>query len=279
MPICPVAEMLNAARQEKSAVGAFNVGNMEMLIGVIKAAEESGKSVILQIAEKRTRHSPFALMGPMMVNAAKESKACLAIHLDHGGTPEVLRQAMDCGFNSIMFDGSHLPLAENIRQTAVLAKEARTRGVDLEAEIGVLGGNEGGGNMREVCTDPVEAAAMGEKSGCASLAVAIGNAHGHYAGKPKLNFRVLEDISHRVHVPLVLHGGTGIPDKDFRKAISLGVSKINIATAIFDATVAGVAVALTREAATYFDLNEKVVEAVYAAVRHHIDIFSNPIAR
>lgn len=278
MPICPVAEMLEATRQEKNALGAFNVGNMEMLLGVIKAAEETGKPAILQIAEKRLRHSPLALMGPMMVNAAKESKACLAIHLDHGETPDTLRQAMDCGFNSIMFDGSHLPLAENIRQTAVLAKEARARGVDLEAEIGVLGGNEGGGNMREVCTDPAEAATMGEKSGCVSLAVAIGNAHGHYAGKPKLNFQVLREISRRVHVPLVLHGGTGIPDEDFRKAISLGVCKINIATAIFDATVAGVAAALARGTATYFDLNEKVVEAVYAATRHHIEIFSNPVA-
>lgn len=276
MPICPLGEMLEAARQEKNAVGAFNVGNMEMILGVTKAAEETGRPVVLQIAEKRLAHSPLALMGPMMVNAAKQSKASLAVHLDHGSDPAILRQAMDCGFNGVMFDGSHLPLAENIRQTAALAAEARTQGVALEAEIGVLGGNEGGGDMREVCTNPAEAAAMGAKSGCAAIAVAIGNAHGHYAGKPELNFRVLEEISGAVRVPLVLHGGTGIPDADFRRAIALGVCKINIATAIFDAVTEGTAKTLGRGTATYFDLNEAVVEAVYTATRRHIDIFSNP---
>lgn len=275
MPICPVREMLETACGEKSAVGAFNVGNMEMLLGVVKAAEETGRPVILQIAEKRLRHSPLELMGPMMVSAAKHSRASLAVHLDHGEQPAVLRRAMDMGFNGIMFDGSHLPLEENIRQTAALAGEARARDVDLEAEIGVLGGNEGGGTMREVCTDPDEAVLMGEKSGCAILAVAIGNAHGHYVGEPKLNFPVLGEINRRVKIPLALHGGTGIPDEGFRKAISLGVCKVNIATAIFDAVVEGTATTTAKGPTTYFDLNEKAVEAVYTTARRHIEIFAN----
>lgn len=275
MALYPIREMLRDARRENSAVGAFNVGNMEMLLGVIQAAEDTGQSVILQIAEKRLGHSPLALMGPMMVSAAKESKARLAVHLDHGENPAVLRRAMNHGFNGIMFDGSSLPLEENIRQTAALAAEAKRRGVDLEAEVGVLAGSEGGGDMRGAYTDPAEAKAMSECSGCMALAVAIGNAHGHYAGKPNLNFFVLEEISRAVSVPMVLHGGTGIPDEDFRKAISLGVCKINIATAIFDAMVEGSAAAVTKESATYFSLNEKAVEAVYAATRRHLAVFAN----
>lgn len=276
MAICSFSTLLREAEQKNCAIGAFNVGSMEMLMGVLAAAEETRTPVILQIAEKRLRHSPLELMGPMMVSAARAAKVPVAVHLDHGSTPAVLRQAMDMGFTSVMFDGSALPLAENVAQTRALADEAHARGVEVEAEIGVLGGSEGGPERRSVCTDPEEAEKLAKESGCDALAVAIGNAHGHYKGVPKLRFDVLEDIRARVGVPLVLHGGTGIPAEDFRRAISLGVRKINIATANFDALTAGAARLLhEREDADYFALNEAMVQGVKENALRHLSIFQN----
>lgn len=276
MAICSFSTLLREAEKKDCAVGAFNVGSMEMLMGVLAAAEETGTPIILQIAEKRLRHSPLELMGPMMVSAARAAKVPVAVHLDHGSTLSVLRQAMDMGFTSVMFDGSALPLAENIAQTRALADEAHARGVEVEAEIGVLGGSEGGPEQRSVCTDPEEAERLAKESGCDALAVAIGNAHGHYKGVPKLRFDVLEDIRTRVGVPLVLHGGTGIPAEDFRRAISLGVRKINIATANFDALTSGAARLLReREDADYFALNEAMVQGVKENALRHLSIFQN----
>lgn len=276
MAVCSFSALLREAEKKNCAVGAFNVGSMEMLMGVLAAAEETGTPMILQIAEKRLRHSPLELMGPMMVSAARAAKVPVAVHLDHGSTPAVLRQAMDMGFTSVMFDGSALPLAENIAETRALADEAHARGVEVEAEIGVLGGSEGGPEQRSVCTDPKEAEKLAAESGCDALAVAIGNSHGHYKGVPKLRFDVLEDIRARVGVPLVLHGGTGIPAGDFRRAISLGVRKINIATANFDALTAGAARLLhEREDADYFALNEAMVQSVKENALRHLSIFQN----
>lgn len=276
MAICSFSTLLKEAEERNRAAGAFNVGSMEMLMGVLAAAEERETPVILQIAEKRLRHSPLELMGPMMVSAARAARIPVAVHLDHGSTPAVLRQAMDMGFTSVMFDGSALPLAENIKETRALADEAHARGVEVEAEIGVLGGSEGGPEQRSVCTDPEEAERLASASGCDALAVAIGNAHGHYKGVPKLRFDVLEDIRRRVGVPLVLHGGTGIPAEDFRRAISLGVRKINIATANFDALTSGAARLLhEREDADYFALNEAMVQSVKENALRHLSIFQN----
>lgn len=275
MPICTMKELLAHAETKQCAVGAFNVGNMEMLLGVVKAAEDSGSPIIIQIAEKRLRHSPLELMAPMMVNAAKHSKAHIAVQLDHGVSPEILRQAMDYGFTSIMFDGSSFPLQENIQRTREMAQEAAQRGVDIEAEIGVVGGSEGGEDALSSCANLEDAVALCEQSACTALAVAIGNAHGHYNSLPKLNFSLLAAISQRVSTPLVLHGGTGISDEDFKKAIQLGIRKINVATAIFDALVQSTANCLKTHAhASYFDLNEAIIEAVYHTVRRHIAVFN-----
>jgi fructose-bisphosphate aldolase class II len=188
----------------------------------------------------------------------------------------IIRAAVEWGFTSVMFDGSGLAVPENIRRTAELAAWLAGKGINLEAEIGVLGGSEGGPEQRAVYTDPEEAALMAEKSGCDALAVAIGNAHGHYRGRPKLNFAVLEKIRARTDIPLVLHGGSGIPPEDFRKAIRMGVCKINIGTANFDATVSGAREYLARrEAADYFGMNEFIVERVRKVTAEHIHIFSN----
>jgi fructose-bisphosphate aldolase class II len=276
MGLCPMKNLLLDARSDGRAVGAFNAGSMEMLMGIVAAAAEMNAPIVLQIAEKRLRHSPLHLVGPMMVSAARAARVDMAVQLDHGESMDPIHQAVELGFSSIMFDGSGLALRENVRRTAELAAWLAGKGINLEAEIGVLGGSEGGPERRAVYTDPDEAALMAEKSGCDALAMAIGNAHGHYQGQPKLNFAVLEEIRARTDIPLVLHGGSGIPPEDFRRAIRMGVCKINIGTANFDATVGGAREYLNRrEAPNYFGMNEFIVESVRQATLEHIQIFNN----
>ena len=283
MALCSLKELMPYAEKHRLAVGAFNVGSMEMLMGVVAAAEETNRPIILQIAEKRLKASPLDLMGPMMVRAARFSNVDIAVQFDHAVSFPLMEKAAEIGFTSIMFDGSHLTFTDNIRETANIVSWARNRGLSLEAEIGELGGSEGGPERKAVYTDPDEAVEFAEKTGCDALSVAIGNAHGHYKGKPKLNFDVLKTIHGCVSgTPLVLHGGSGIPAGDFQKAIELGVRKINIATAVFDAEVSGARHYLDRgefhnNAAMpdYFGMNEAIVNAVRVAAVEHIKIFNS----
>lgn len=276
MSLAMMEHLLSNANKNKIAVGAFNIANMEVLMGVIKAAEYLNTSVVIQIAEKRLTHSPLRLLGPMMVNAAKKSKVEIAVQLDHGDSLNIIDEAIEYGFTSIMYDGSHLPIEENIKNTNMIYEHVKNKGVNLEAEIGVLSGNEGGGNMKEICTNPKEALYFYEKAKFDALAIAIGNAHGHYQGKPKLNFDVLNEIHNSIDSFLVLHGGTGISEEDFKKAISLGISKINIATANFDAIVNASYDYFSKEKEyNYFSLNEKIIERVFEITTKHINIFNN----
>lgn len=276
MGLVKMKELLNQVSGKNRAVGAFSVGNLEMVKGAVKAAEDMNTSIILQIAEVRLPHSPLALMGPMMVEAAKHAKVDIAVHLDHGKTIQVLKQALDYGFTSVMMDGSHLPFEENMAKTLEAANLAREYGATVEAELGLVGGSEDGstdGGIR--CTNPEDARTFCERTGVDALAVAIGNAHGNYPVAPRLAFDVLEAIDQKTGVPLVLHGGTGITPEDFRKAIGLGIRKINIATASFDSLTNEAAKYLESEGKhDYFGLNEAMVRGVYENVKQHTRIFN-----
>lgn len=272
-----MSELLKWAEDNNCAVGAFSVGNMEMVLGAIKAAEETNTPIILQIAEKRMKQSPIELMAPMMVSAAKNSKVPVAVHLDHGLTFDCITSALEYGFTSVMLDGSLLPFEENIELTKKVRIEADKYGATVEAELGVVGGNEGDSAKHEImCTDPEKAVIFCKETGVDCLAVAIGNAHGNYPVSPELRFDVLEKINDRVDVPLVLHGGTGITADMFRKAISLGIRKINIATASFD-SLANAAKDYTTsvEKPDYFTLSPLMAQAVCDNVKRHIEIFNN----
>ncbi len=276
MALCCMKELIEQAQKENRAVGAFSVGSMEMVLGAIQAAEEMDTPIILQIAQGRLKHSPLHLMAPMMVNAAKASKLPIAVHFDHGATYEVIKQALDFGFTSVMFDGSALPFEENIEKTRQIRELAGQYGAFCEAELGLVGGNEGGATHGVQCTNPDDAAVFCEKTGIRLLAVAIGNAHGNYPVSPKLRFDVLEELGKRVNIPFVLHGGSGITDEDFRHAIDLGIRKINIATASFDALVDYAREYVNSDKKqTYFGLNEAMVEGVCQNVKRHIRIFNN----
>lgn len=268
-------ELLNEADKNNSAVGAFSVGNMEMVMGVLRAAEETDTPVILQIAEKRLGNSPLELMAPMMVSAAENSKVKVAVHLDHGLTLDCIKKALNYGFTSVMLDCSLKPLNENIETTKEVVRLAREYGATVEAELGVVGGNEGDTEEHIItCTDPKVAKYFCKETGIDALAVAIGNAHGNYPVLPELRFDVLEEIYNQTDIPLVLHGGTGITAEMFRRAISLGIRKINIATASFDALTVSAKEYLS-DGNNYFTLSEKMVQGVYNNVIKHINIFNN----
>lgn len=278
MGLVTMKELLAKARKQGRATGAFSVGNLEMVKGAIQAAEEMDTPIILQIAEVRLKHSPLHLMGPMMVQAAKEAKVDVAVHLDHGQTFETLQKALDFGFTSVMFDGSVLPFEENIEKTKHVVEMAAKYGATVEAELGLVGGSEDGGKGHGIrCTDPEDAKVFCEKTGVDALAVAIGNAHGNYPVAPTLAFDVLEKINETTgELPLVLHGGSGITPADFRRAITLGINKINIATASFDSLTAKAEEYLKTEGRhNYFSLNEAMVAGVYENVKRHIYIFNN----
>lgn len=275
MPLTKMSPLLKKAANEGYAVGSFSVANMEMVLGVLKAVEETESPAIIQIAEVRLKQSPLELIGPLMVAAAKNCKMPVAVHFDHGKTEEKISQALELGFTSVMFDGSHLPFEENAARTHAVNELAKRYGADCEGEIGCVGGSEDGSEDIAInCTSPAEALEFYSKTGVDALAVAIGNAHGNYKQAPKLRFDILEKTAGLVPVPLVLHGGTGILPDDFRRCVSLGIRKINIATATFDSVESCVRHAYDEKSiGGYYDLQASEVEGAYRNAMRHIEIF------
>ncbi len=278
MALVHMKQLLCQAQAENRGCGAFSVGNMEMVQGAIQAAEELNTPIILQIAEVRLKHSPLHLMGPMMLQAARESKVDVAVHLDHGLTLDTVRRALELGFTSVMLDASALPFEENVAAVQEVVALAKPYGATVEAELGLVGGSEDGSSDHGVrCTDPDDAAEFVRQTGIDALAVAIGNAHGNYPVAPHLAFDVLEQIQQRVEIPLVLHGGSGITDRDFQRAISLGIRKVNIATASFNSLVDSVERYMSgTEKHNYFDLSAAMVQGTCENVRRHIRVFNRP---
>lgn len=275
MPLTKMSPLLKKAANEGYAVGSFSVANMEMVLGVLKAVEETKSPAIIQIAEVRLKQSPLEIIGPLMVAAAKNCKMPVAVHFDHGKTEEKITEALEIGFTSVMFDGSHLPFEENAARTRAVNDIAKRYGADCEGEIGCVGGSEDGSEDIAInCTSPAEALEFYNKTGVDALAVAIGNAHGNYKQAPKLRFDILEKTAGLVPAPLVLHGGTGILPDDFRKCAKLGIRKINIATATFDSVENSVRKAYeSGDIGGYYDLQAAEVEGAYRNALRHIEIF------
>lgn len=235
MPLVRSKELLLDAQKNHYAVGAFNVENMEMMQAVIAAAEAENAPVILQTTPSTLKYADTSLYSAMAKAVAQKTFVPVAIHLDHGSSAELCEKAAKDGYTSLMIDGSKLPLDENIALAKQVVEMAKTFDIcpSVEAELGKLGGKEDDLEVKEgedTCTDPVEAVKFVEESGIDSLAVAIGTAHGFYKGEPKLEFERLAEINKVVSVPLVLHGTSGVSDEDVKKAISLGICKVNFAT-------------------------------------------------
>lgn len=275
MPLCNMKDLLKKAEEGNYAVGSFSVANMEMVLGVIKAAEETRSPIILQIAEVRLNHSPLHIIGPLMLAAAKSATVPVAVHLDHGTTLECIGQALRLGFTSVMFDGSHLPFEENVAMTKEVVSMAKVTGAAVEAEIGCVGGSEDGSEDIAInCTSPEQAKLFSERTGVDCLAIAIGNAHGFYKEAPELRFDILNDVKKITDIPLVLHGGTGISEEDFIRCHQNGIKKINIATATFASVEKNVRQAYNNgEIGGYYDLHQKEIEGAYLNAKKHMEIF------
>ncbi len=276
MPLVKMSTLLKKVKDTDIAVGAFNVSNMEMVIGAVKAAQEANTPIILQIAQGRLRHSPLQTLAPIMVEAAKNASVDIAVHLDHGKTIECAKQALDYGFTSIMYDGSDLPLEENIKNTNEFSKLARSYGADIEAEIGIVGGSEDETDGHECKgTNINDAVTFLNSADIDALAVAIGNAHGLYKGVPKLDFERLKALHDNLDIPLVLHGGTGILPLDYQLCAENGMCKINIATNNFMAFTNSVKDYINSTAEpNYFEMNEKMVDGVCESIEKHIHVFN-----
>lgn len=270
-------DLLEDAEIGNYAVGSFSVANMEMVLGVLKAADELNAPVILQIAEVRLKQSPLEIIGPLMVAAAENASTPVAVHFDHGKTIEKITEALDIGFTSVMFDGSHLPLEENIEMTKKVISTAEEYDAAVEAEIGCVGGSEDGSEDIAInCTKPDDAVRFEKETGVDALAIAIGNAHGNYKSTPKLRFDILKQVDNMTDTPLVLHGGTGISPEDFVKCSKTGIKKINIATATFDSVENNVREAYKNgNIQGYYDLHEAEIEGAYKNAKRHILIFGS----
>ena len=277
MPLVNMKTLLKDAQKGGYAVGSFSVANMEMILGVIKAAEETRSPIILQIAEVRLNHSPLDIIGPAMLAAAKTASVPVAVHLDHGTTLDCIGKALRLGFTSVMFDGSHLSLEENIDMTKQVISMAAPYGAAVEAEIGCVGGSEDGSvDIAMRCTSPEQARIFAERTGVDALAIAIGNAHGFYKDAPQLRFDILKNVASVTDIPLVLHGGTGIEPEDFIRCHQEGIKKINIATATFAASERKVREGYEKgEINGYYDVHQREIQGAYENAKTHMEIFNS----
>ena len=226
-------EMLNKAREGKYAVGQFNINNLEWTKAILLTAQECNSPVILGVSEGAGKYMTGFKTVAAMVKAMDESLGItvpVALHLDHGSY-EGCYKCIKAGFTSIMFDGSHFPIEENVAKTTELVNVAHNLGLSIEAEVGAIGGEEDGVVGKGECADPDECKMIADL-GVDFLAAGIGNIHGKYPDNWEgLSFDTLAAVNEKVgDMPLVLHGGTGIPDDQIKKAISLGVAKINVNT-------------------------------------------------
>lgn len=241
MKLVTTKSILNKAQEGKYAIGAFNVENMEMVMAVISAAEEMNAPVIMQTTPSTVKYASLDYFLANARVAASQAKVPVVMHLDHGSSFELAAQAFRAGYTSIMIDGSHSSFEDNIKISKAVVDMCKPAGIAVEAELGKVGGKEddldgGDGGF----TDPQEAKEFVERTGVDSLAVAIGTAHGMYKGEPKLDLDRLSQIKEVVSIPLVLHGGSGIPDSKVQESIERGICKVNYATELRIAFTNGV---------------------------------------
>ena len=268
-------DVLKKAQKGKYAVGLFNTTDTDMLQAVIEAAEESNSPVILGTAEVLLPYGELKLIAPSVIAAAKRAKVPVVVHYDHGLTFDRCIEALKLGFSSIMFDGSAKPYEQNIAETREMVKIAHAFGATVEGEIGHVGEAAKEDNLlTDMYTTPEEAKAYLEATGVDALAVAIGSAHGVYKKKPMLNIERLKEISSAVKVPLVLHGGSGLSDDDFKNTIRNGIAKVNIFT---DLCLAGERAMKDGEEKKlgYLETRNLKVEYIKEAVKHKMALFGS----
>ncbi len=269
------------AKHPQSAIGAFNFNDMTDMHGVMNAAMSRHVPCILMASASAVKYMGIHFVREMFQAATMTSDVPLYLMLDHSESIETCAQCIDNGFSLVMYDGSALPFDENVRNTREVVRIAHARGVLVEAEIGRLPGREEHlevSEMDALATDPQEAKTFWESTGVDLLAISFGTAHGFYKSEPKLNYDVLQRTRKLTDAPLVMHGGTGVPDDDIRKAIACGVKKVNVGTEIKYAYTSALREALAR-LPNEIDPRKVLVkakEAVQAAVEGRLGVLGTP---
>ncbi|MDR3138585.1 MAG: class II fructose-bisphosphate aldolase [Treponema sp.] len=272
MSLATLNDVLIEGRAQKYAVGAYDFMTPTMMLGILDAAEETKTPVILQFPDSPRGMADLDVFAPAMVAAAKKASVPVVVHLDHGKSVDACKRCLEAGFSSIMIDSSTLPFDENVRITREVVALCKPRGIPVEAELGHVGQGRDYDPDNYQYTDPKEAAEFVAATGIDALAVAIGNAHGVYKGKPRINYPVLEEIVKAVSIPLVLHGGSGIPDEDFKKIIKMGVSKINIFTELSQEATARLR-KIENDKLDIFSATEAIREGFKARTLEKIKLF------
>jgi len=273
-------DVLLPARREKYAVGLFNTVNLEMALGVLAAAEKLRSPVIIGTAEILLPYGPLQNLADLLLPMARRASVPVVLHYDHGLTFENCMLALKYGFSSIMYDRSTRPYGENLRDVRELAAVAHAFGATVEAELGHVCNTDGSDNPAEgtpadYYTDPSQAKDFVTRTGVDALAVAVGTAHGAYKFPPRLDFERIETIASLVPTPLVLHGGSGLTDEDFRRAVQCGISKVNIFTDVDNAGAAGAQQALADGKRSETGMAPCRTAAMQAAVEKKIALFGS----
>ena len=271
-------EMLAKAQKEQYGIGFFNAVNVEMARAIIEPAEELRAPVIVGTAEVLLSAMSLERVAEYLIPMAQKAGVPVAVHYDHGLTFEKCMEALKLGFSSVMYDCSTASYEENLDRVAEMVRVCHGMGVTVEGELGHVGDNEGAGkleNPSDYFTDPAVAADFVRKTGVDALAVAVGNAHGDYKFPPKLDFSRITAIREATGIPLVLHGGSGLSDDDFREAVRRGVCKINIFTDLDKAGKAGIEKGLKNGAASMMGLIPYEIEAMKEVVRNKIGLFGS----
>jgi fructose-bisphosphate aldolase class II len=254
MSLVSMNEFLPKAKANKFAVGQFNMNNLEFAQAIMEAAMELNSPFIYGVSEGALKYMGIEFTVAIAQAAAKKSGLPIALHLDHGSSFEVAMQCIRAGFSSVMFDGSHHSYEDNIRLTKEVVKAARAMGVSVEGELGTIGGVEDDISVDEKNANlakPEEAIRFYEETGVDCLAIAVGTAHGMYAGEPNIHYDIIEKVAKAIPVPVVLHGGSGVPDEMIFKSIQAGVGKINVNTENQVACTEAIREVLNKEATVY----------------------------
>lgn len=271
-------DLLIPAKQKGYGVGFFNAVNVEMARAVIEAAEELHAPVMVGTAEILLPAMELERVAEYLIPMAKKATVPVCVHYDHGLTFERCMQALKLGFTSVMYDCSTMGYEHNVEQVAEMVKICHAMGVTVEGELGHVGDNEGAGKLKnpsDYYTEPETAADYAARTGVDSLAVAVGNAHGDYKFPPKLDFERMEAIAEKTGLPLVLHGGSGLTDDDFRTAVQKGICKVNIFTDLDKAGKTGIETGLREGAATMMGLIPYEIAAMKEAAAEKIKLFGS----
>lgn len=272
-----LVEILKIAEEKHCAVGAFNTPNLECVTAVLNAAEKLNVPVILSHAQLHEEVVPLAVIGPVMIQAAKAAKVPVCVHLDHCETLPYMQQALDLGFTGVMYDGSTLPYEENLANTKKAVAMAKHYNCGVEAELGALASREGGeaAAIGPVYTDPEEAVAFCRETGIDALAPSFGTAHGIYKSKPVLDLQRVKVIAEKTGLPLVMHGGSGVSPEDYRTGIANGLRKINYYSYMSKAGTTAVKELLEKQEVTFFhDLALAAQNAMEADAEKAMRVFA-----